>query len=292
MQGVRRPRQGPLIPQPQRQAKSKMYPSPSLTGGFKHHSTFSKEHDTAQPQHVKLEAVLPLHQSPQPKEQSRLLQMIYRGQVLARKSSIYITILTFLGLFYIFSSAAQSHPPSHPHATIVEEAYVTHLPCTPDPWVLISVQLLLFQTLHDALTSDPTREFVILTCPETPLEKCQELESHGAKLVTQTPWTLDGGRDSGSEEDGADYTPFQALLMDYDRVMYVDPGTILNRPLTDLWKKNEHGEHGLIGFRNPSGEIQLDQGFWMARPSSQLYEYIKLAIETKEPIPWRPIITK
>ena len=172
-----------------------------------------------------------------------------------------------------------------------QEAYVTFLSSTEEPWYLDSVRLLLFQLKYDPLTLDPSqRDFVVLTTPYVPANVEDQLRSEGALVLRHD--LITEGLPRGGNQDGYydeqpnhhyrdQYTKLAIFNMtSYERLIYIDADVLLVKPIHELWKDpNANPADGVAGFSDPGagphpipipdGNL-LNAGFLLVRPSHEL----------------------
>ena len=154
-----------------------------------------------------------------------------------------------------------------------------------DPIYLLQTRLLLYQLRHNPVSADLSRDFVVLTTPLVPDDIEQQLRDEGA-VVVRRPLIEHMPGDKALEGRHRWKDQYSKLnifsLTEYERILYLDSDTILTRSLVDLW--DEEGAWPLYGLSSVGVEDEVavrpayadgsefNAGFWMARPSEQMFE--------------------
>ncbi|KAI9634642.1 uncharacterized protein MKK02DRAFT_37521 [Dioszegia hungarica] len=169
--------------------------------------------------------------------------------------------------------------------TTSKEAYVLFLPSVTHEEYLLGVRVLLFGYKYDHDTRDPSRDVVVMTTPQVPLEVEELLRSEGAiisrnDLITSIPMLGDTYLDAGFLLVRPDRKKFeelllvrdfagllgdmeQALLNKYFRKDGPHPWTTLRRPWvkaapdkTDLMAPNPPMLHGMCWAEECDWELR------------------------------------
>ncbi|WVF65879.1 hypothetical protein IAT40_000616 [Kwoniella sp. CBS 6097] len=181
------------------------------------------------------------------------------------------------------------------------EAYVTFLSSVADTNYLDATRLLLYQLLHDPLTSDRTtsRDVVVLVTPSIDSGVEQTLRSEGA-LVNRVelldgfpvPKEIEGDENHHWKDQ---YTKLHIFNMaSYDRVLYLDNDVLLLKSLAPIWTSpGSELESGLggVGERKKEELIVSDKrlepttkeeersylnaGFMMLRPDKDRFDTLR-----------------
>lgn len=225
---------------------------------------------------------------------SIVLHIAHHVQSFSKKFGTFISLVVFILVTYILLSHPNISTPPLSNYRIKTgsstEAYVTLVSdIETNPWPAIQAQLLLFQTLHDPLTSDPSRDFVVLVTPDVSDEYVQELQVQGAIVIRILPLTRSRLSDTGPSVE-EDLTKLRVFgLTQYDRVLFIDPTFVLAKSLEGIWESPAaRSRYGLASnsinermHDNPPdgrGEF-FNDGFWMAKPSEQLYKEMLQEVE-------------
>ncbi|WVQ93519.1 hypothetical protein IAU59_000593 [Kwoniella sp. CBS 9459] len=182
------------------------------------------------------------------------------------------------------------------------EAYVTFLSSVADQNYLIATRLLIYQLLHDPLTSDRTasRDVVVLVTPSIDATVEQILREEGA-LVNRVdlldgfplPKEIEGDENHHWKDQ---YTKLHIFNMtSYDRVLYLDNDVLLLKSLAPIWtspgSELESSGLGGIGERKKEELVESDKrlesaskedersylnaGFMMLRPGQERFDVLR-----------------
>ncbi|OCF40074.1 hypothetical protein I317_06149 [Kwoniella heveanensis CBS 569] len=182
-----------------------------------------------------------------------------------------------------------------------KEAYVTFLSSVADQNYLLATRLLIYQLLHDPLTSDRTtsRDVVVLVTPSIDSDVEQILRDEGA-LVNRVelldgfpvPKEIEGDENHHWKDQ---YTKLHIFAMtSYDRVLYLDNDVLLLNSLAPIWTSpGSELESGLggVGERKKEELVESDKrieplsqeeersylnaGFMMLRPDQERFDTLR-----------------
>jgi alpha-N-acetylglucosamine transferase len=172
-----------------------------------------------------------------------------------------------------------------------KEAYVLFLPSVGREDYVLSLRTLLYGYKYDHDTRDPSRDVVVLTTPQVPLEVEELLRDEGAivsrhEVITSipTPFDINGNHFYKDVYNKL----FIWNMTQYERVLLSDSDFLMTRSLEGIWDEPEsQAETGLAArfmLHSGLGTEYLNSGLMIARPNRTMFEEILLVRDFLGPL--------